>query len=389
MEFPSLWNFLAVLAVLLFMATIGFGWWRLLNSYTTFPYLAHIAAPLIAIFTAGLAFVMGARRAARKRAIEQGYAPGSSSWLLLYPFLFAFSALGLLTSFFYLLEGGVVLQEQIDHAQEQLAVLENGAVEALRDPAHEAREARVRQLLSSLQREINHPGGICGVGREATDIIRRIREELPDYHQYARGAADTVCEPENLDRIYRSYEEQALDMLRDDHDFVASGGRDRQEFLAELRAAVSGAQEGLRAAEGDLRPSGPHRSSGSYSEAQQALLNASTVYSRFRDSLAQRSARPIAALPAELDVSSGTQIDSIGAIIPSLVRRLRYLTTWVYLVLALLIDIGLVLLLSTVVQNMRRRASDSDDTGESSSEPGSPRPRRAHDPTFLWVNQYS
>ena len=388
---PGIWYGMGFIATLIFIWWVGYGWSKLLATYTPNTATAVAAGWLIAIFAYLLALVMGAGSAARARARSNGLLPRGSSWFALYPFLFVLSALGLLNSAVYLLEGGVVMQEEIDQAQERLSMIDAAAARGLRDPAHARKEARVNQLLAGLEREIKSPYGDnrCGVGPGARRIIGQIRDELPDFHEYYGSSVHDCAQVDRLEAIYRSYEGQAREMLRTDTAFVQGGGSGLRDLQAEMHTAFVDAQSGLAAAEERLAPGNREGRTAAYADSLHALRAAATVYGQYRGIPDPRVQRALTGLPMEIDVSMAGGLGSIGAIVPTLIHRLGYLSTWIYLLVALLIDIGLVLLLARILGIVARNKRRRDGGDELGSGAGAEPTRRANDPAFLWVNQYS
>ncbi len=387
LSLPIIWIAMAAIAALGFVFLLTYGWGRLLVIYMPNSGSAWTAATLIAVFAFLLAVVMGAARAARLRAEEEGRPRPNRSWLALYPFLFFLSALGLLNTAVYLMEGSVVLREQITRARENLSALRTAAPQALRDPSFEAKEARVRQLLPALNSEIHNPHGdnSCGVGPKAREVIAAIRVELPGFHEYA-GRSEHACNSPKLDGIYQSYKTQAEEMLASDPAFARDGGHQKRALAERIESDVDRSEQRLIATDRALAEGSDQSRASSYDNAKTALSEAATVYGRYRHDPALSSA--FVDLPQDVDVDDAQGLGSLGAIIPTLIHRLSRLSTWGYIVFALIIDIGLVLLLATVLLNRSRQRSRTEDVDPwAPQSPGVNQPKRAHDPTFLWVNQ--
>lgn len=383
--------FMAVIGSLIFLWLVGYGWKHLIAEYAANGTAAWIGGLAIAGLALLLATVMALIRNASRRALAANQPARGGAWQLLYPFLFVLSALGLLNSGLYLFAGGQILGEQIDGAQARLSQLESAAVAGLRDPEQEAREAEVNQLLTSLDEEIHSPMGpnSCGVGPESRAIIAAIRQILPNFHELG-GRSRHTCDSPNLRDISDSYRRQALEMLRSDPRFASGGGARMRAVLGELRRRTAEAQAGLESAEAGLSGRATRSGSNAYDDAVLALKRASSTYGFYRNSSDPPVARALANLPREIDVADSTGLGSIGQIIPTLAHRLNYLSTWVFFAVALLIDIGLVLLVSAALFHFRRRRRMKDegrDDGGPGVNIGGDRPAR--DPIFLWVNPYS
>jgi hypothetical protein len=111
---------------------------------------------------------------------------------------------------------------------------------------------------------------------------------------------------------------------------------------------------------------------GSRAAAQSALENAARVYSEGYKSLA--TVRPSAASSLEpaIDLSQAHRFGSITALPVILLSRIGYLSTWVYLLLALFFDFFLIFLFA---ERSRRTLVAPAETGG------------VEDLQFLWVEQ--
>jgi hypothetical protein len=353
---------LLVLVIVLFAIIVGYGWMRLLAQE-----LAPVAAGALAALITMIAILL-AQQIARAMWARQEGGGRLGQILFLYPILFIISALGTINAAFYNFEGSSVLQQVIDDAERKLAALGSAATIGLRDPDREARTAEVERLLVQLDGEIRSPTGNCGVGPESRSIIGQIRVILPEFREFSRRAGSQPdCGDEALSRLSQSYRNTALEMLN-----INPEERTHAALRTEIAGQIVDARRGLVDAETSLTRGGGFGSG--YQGAQLALENAATAYSESREKLA--SAAPDAArlLASAIDVSRARYLGSITAMPGTLAGRLDYWTTWVYFVIAVLLDFFLVFLF---VEGLR------------ASRPLAPQPERpaSRDPQFLWVNE--
>ena len=352
---------LLVLVIILFAIVVGYGWMRLLAQELT-PVFAGALAALITMIA-----ILLAQQIARAMVARQEGGGQLGQILFLYPILFIISALGTINAAFYNFEGSSVLQQVIDDAERKLAALAGASTTGLRDADREARTAEVERLLIQLDGEIRNPTGNCGVGPEARAIIGRITAILPEFREFSRRGSQPNCEDEALTRLSETYRNNALQMLN-----INPDERRRAELRTEIAGQTAEARRQLVGAETNLARGGGFGAG--YQDAQLALENAATAYSESRERLASAAPDAAGRLAPAIEISRARYLGSITAMPGTLAARLNYWTTWVYFVIAVLLDFFLVYLFVE---------------GHRTAGPPVPRRDRARsrDPQYLWVNE--
>lgn len=351
---------LLVLVMILFALVVGYGWLRLLATALD-PLSAGFVAALITVISLLLARMIAKAWLAGKE--DPAY---RTKIFLLYPVLFIISALGTINAAFYNFEGSSVLQQVIDDAERRLAALDSTSSAALRNRASDARTAEVERLLLQLRTEILNPSNNCGVGTVARGIIRQIQRILPQFQEISQRSIERDCNSATLRRLADTYRDNALRMLNADPEL-----QDRTRLRGELAEPLAAARRRLLRAETALATGGGFGNG--YGEAQLALEEAATAYGEARERLV--TIQPIAGetLPPSIDVARARYLGSITAMPGTLASRLNYFTTWVYILIAIFLDLFLIFLF---VEGARTAA------------PVVERPREiVGDPQFLWVNQ--
>jgi len=356
---------LTIALVTFFFMVVTYGWMHLLLPLTGEPIVAVSFALLLTLIALLFARYLGDKQAQK---ISQG--EGGTrliDWAIFIPFLLLISAMGTTNSAFYKFQGGAVLQEDIDNAQNKLRELEGAAGSALGDAEFQARQQRLVALLASLRHEVVsiNGGNFCGVGSNALGIIRDIQVILPGFRIPNGTIGRTRCDQIDEQAIYDGLEDQANELLEASSD----------PLLARLKRQFVTAQQRLKAAEERLNATGEFDDS-RYQVAQAALQDAANQYADARTELVERL--PAAAqgrLPKEtaLDISQSTHLGSIASLVPTLLSRLDEGSTWVYVVTGIALDLALVYFFTQIAlaaRNFRPRVIAPVIT----------------DPRFLWVN---
>ncbi len=354
----------------LFLVLLITGWKYLIEPSVGDPFLAAIAAAILAI----IAF-LAARQIAQYRAqalAENAQSPWHTGWRP-YILLMLLSSIGTINAAFVLFESRAIIRQDIALVRGSYDKLVSDSKGRLPPPGYVIKLNQVDGLLKSLHEEIVNPnkGNYCGVGSAATSIIGKISTLIPQYTVIRGSGLIKPCD-ERAQRLYESYDTMAHDMLKHDKDFSNARGNERLQFADELKQHYEKAVAELS----DLE----NRASGFGGIAS---LPMTPLYEARRQFNSDRQ-RYIGLIE---DARSGvSDIDSLqseqtgyAATLQLLVRRLQHFNTWVYVGIAFGIDFALIYFLTVLYVGYA--ASHALANEDESNFPK----RFSVDPKFIWV----
>lgn len=284
----------------------------------------------------GLAFVVGIGLAALAWGLAKFI--GSSKEKIkgnipLFILLLILSAVGVFNALMINLEGKRIFQEAIDDSQARFTELTHSANKILKNPAIEAKKARVESLLELFTAELRNPQN-CGQGPVAKDLARKIEQELKGF-QVLSGS--TTCK--NIDATIESYEKIVKDLLIKSDEFTKANYTETQSLSNEVILVEKDAQIQLNKLKGDVNHGG-----NLLIDARNGLEDVASKYQAIALKLNGFSTKEN--VPSSLDLSSVRNLGEWSQIINLIISRLDHPSTYVYLSLALFFDWILIYLFS-------------------------------------------
>ncbi len=364
----------------LFFSVLAIGWHRFFATAIFAPASWAIAIAL-AVFAILLARMVAAEKIRVKLQGHEKDVLSDNYWIFYFMVLFSISALGTMNTEFYFGEGKVVLLEAIDGAQQNLDSIDSIAPKILTNPQLEQKQATINRLLSSLDGEISNANGgnSCGIGVSARKIIQEIKVELPNFREFSGAGVYTCSGSEEKNKaLSNSYKKQAYQLLRNDPIFVAANIAQNEVLLNSVHQRVTQEKAQLDAAKLALGSGADSSLSNgdNYANAQHALESAASSYAKMRIELDKASSTPFD-LPRTISVASTRQLGSFAQIIPSLLGRMGHISTWIYIVFAILMDVILIIFFTRVMRGAQQTGNMNYMSDNNSTE---------RDLGFLWVN---
>jgi len=344
----------AILAILIVaigsivLLAVFVGWWLIFKPVLPRPWLAAAPALFLAAFALLLARLLAEKFAEAKAPSAP---PMKRRFYLLYLFLFAVSAMGTVNAAFVLWEGSSVVRQDMAEVRGAYTALDVAARQRLLLPEQESKRSRLEALLTNLEQEINNPNGgnLCGVGEAANAIVGRIREIVPQMPVIRGTGAIRSCDPARGRKVAEAYAQSARASLEQDPDYLRFRGPEKTGFLRDLEGHVAAMRRAFEQVEGVLGdPTAFARA-----EVQRPLATAAADYNADYRRLAGLGAPPSGDVPARVDVSQSQELGSFAAFFDILGSRLTSLKTWVYLLVALLLDLSLVHFLTEAFRRYR------------------------------------
>ena len=361
-------SLLLIAVVMLFIIVVTYGWLHLLKDVVGNLIAASALALLLTVIALLVARYIGERRSAAQ-ATGQGSRERAIDWILIYPFLFLISALGTMNTAFYRFEGASVLQTDIDRAQTKLRQLVAAAELTFGGTEHQAKVQRVNSELVVLRREMTErrrKSNLCGIGTEAQKNIDAILADLPRFRVPHGVAGQNNCDTVDQEASYAGVDTLAHQLLDEE---VSPTLKSVEDKVRTSEAALLNAEKGFDVS------AGGNISDDTYRKAQEALRIAATTYSEGRELVVAASSPksiPGSIVDERLEFPNSLQLGSVFNLIPTILSRLSYGSTWVYICSAILLDLALVFLFMQAALGgqkiLGREAVPSTD------------------PKFLWVN---
>ena len=328
-----------MVVLLVFCALVSTGWYYLFVPILDSKSGAVIIAALITILAVICARQVGQYRAAAK---ARGERPGWHHGWRFYIFLAVISALGTLNAAFIMFESRAILRTDVGHVRSSFGALKDEAQLQLTPAGFNEKRARVDALLDNLHEEIVNPnrGAYCGVGPAARSIIADLRSEIPGFRELNGSGSIQPCDLERAERVYQSYAQMAQRMIYGDIALIGPGGPVKLEFIDQLEANYADMDLGLAGVEAAAIGIG-----GVDSIDIQPLYRARDDYNADRQTFIALGGDATSETP---EISS-LQIDEVNSYASTLNlfrKRLLHISTWVYLLIAIGLDLALIALLT-------------------------------------------
>jgi len=353
-------------------AAVFVGWWLIFKPVVPHPLIAIAIALGLAVIALLLARFFAEKLAESREADAPPIRPYH---YLAYLFLFMISAMGTINAAFVLWEGPSVVRQDMTEVRNAYTSLEVYAGQALVSSAQERKTRDLDRLLANLHEEIVNPNDdFCGVGQGAERILGDVRQIVPRMPAIRGAGPIRPCDRAVAERLYQSYAASARATLASDPAYLAFSGPEKRALLASLTRNVTQMRTSFDRVEGLLGdPTAFARS-----EVQRPLATAAANYRDDYRRVAARQPPPAdSEVPDSVDVTQSQELGSFAAFFEILISRILDPKTWVYLLIAILLDIGLVYFLTQAFVRYRRRRS----AGEMD-----PYRLRGPRPKFLWIN---
>ncbi len=291
----------------------------------------------------GLAFISGIGLAALAWGLAKFI--GSSNEKIkgnipLFVLLFILSAVGVFNALMINLEGKRIFQETIDNSQASFTKLKNSANTILKNPAIEAKKARVETLLELFIAELRNPQN-CGQGPVAKELAKKIEQELKNF-QVLSGS--TTCK--NIDDTIKSYETIVKELLIKSDEFTKADYIQTNSLADEVILVEENAQIQLNKLKDHI-----NKNQDLLKEARDSLDDVASKYQAIALRLNGFSTKEN--VPSSLDLNSVKNLGEWSQIINLIISRRDQMSTYVYLSLALFFDWILIHLFSKLSELRR------------------------------------
>lgn len=315
---------LLAISSVIFIALIAYGYYHLLISFGWL--IAFVGGGLMA----GLAWYL-----AKVAGTSEG---GVAKNLILVIPLFVISAAGIYNSMMVFLEGEQVLADTASGAQANFSQVETVARRQLVVEGATERANQINSNRDALISEINNPLN-CGQGPEARRLIEELQRQLPEF-QPLSGARN--CD-------------QNAAVIKDYNDRIDTLITRASWNNSELNAVVTGAAN-ARGKLGELQQDiSRNYSANDISQIRSIFEGFQTQYQDLLVRLGRQT--DIEGLPERLDITAAQSLGNVYRLPALFVKRLDEASTWVYLLIALGIDLFLAYLFQLAARTRVRKAA--------------------------------
>jgi len=333
--------FLALSGIsLIFCWLVGYGWYRTFNSWTGSDNLAIVIGLFVALIANVLALAI---------AKERHSNPDDKGTVFSYFFvLILLSSLGTINTLYFNISGISIAQNDIKGAIEKVSELKDKTPIILSTPAYDEWKNKVDIAWLSLQAEIRNPK-LCGQGPEALKRIGELQILLPSFKVMAGSAGcdrtdqliseygNTIEKQKELSKEY-----QNAKILLDSKKYIEKESSTTTERLTNLLTQVKNLSD-IQLVKTELN-----------------LI--SSEYSKMKDRLESATGTRLDQT-FRIDTTGIQSMGNPGEIISFIATRLNEVNTYVYILIALLIDITLITAFRAVMnhgdKNIKRQPNSN------------------------------
>jgi len=312
---------------IIFSWLVGYGWYRTFNSWTGNLILAVISGSILST----IAIILGL--AIAKQRVQD---PNNISTPLSYFFiLILLSALGTINTLYFNVSGARIIQDEIKGALHKINVLKTRTPILLSTPQYEAWKKEVERAADNVYEEITNKR-LCGQGPEAQKRIYELRNLLPSFKPLAGQGCDKA------DQLIEQYKIIIQKQIESSNETLkVSNKLDAREYIRnnceKLEGNLNKLLETTNKAE-DIET------------AKIQLRGAVEEFNKMKDQVEILSEKGF----DDRFIINTKGIDSIGnpgEILSFMASRLNEVNTYIYLIIALLIDITLISSFKAVIES--------------------------------------
>ena len=312
--------------LILFAFMVGRGWHTLVSNYGSVVSLPVGAA--VAFIAICLCYAIAAERVYHQRS--------GSTQLAYFFFLFIISALGAINAMFLMFQSTNVFREELERSNQAIVSIRDIGAPAISTAEYDRFRSDVSDRWRNLRAEIENPM-LCGQGPVAAQRISELRTVLPNFRSLAGGGK---CD--RIPALVSAYEKQVADLEKESTQFQAAKKK------IELREKIRRESAILLDDTNEIR------------KGFNGLFNVNTVkakmfdvaerYGLLRQELASAGVTGIDKVPAKIDMSSVSALGDIGQLVPFIISRLSDLSTYIYIVIAVVLDLAVISAFSRVLR---------------------------------------
>lgn len=315
-DIPALLALFGIALLFLFIVTRG--WQNLLSNYGN--YVSIIAAFFIAFVAVVLSWAI-----ASERVIN----PLKRSTALAYFFiLFNISALGTVNAMLVMFQSNNVFREEIDKAADAIVGLRDYGKRSIDIKSYEEYKSAINDKWRNLKSELENPA-MCGQGPVANARIVELQQYLPNFRILAGSGR---CE--KVPALIIAYDRQIEQLTSESKIFLDN------KIKLELIDKIDFQSASMLNLIGDIRKD--LNSTYSVAQIKAQFYKISEDYSLLRQEIFTSGIVDNEKIQRRIDISSFSAMGDIGQILPFIAKRLDDVSTYIYLLIALILDVTLI-----------------------------------------------
>lgn len=307
---------------IIFVWIVGYGWFR---TFTTWgePVLAWGVAFLLPVIAVTLAWAIANERRINPKSLA---IPAAYFFIL-----FILSALGTINTLFFNMQGLKVMQAELESFRAHAVKLKERGKQTLSTPTFEEFQRRVLEKWGPLKAEILNPQR-CGQGPEALERIKELQKELPAFKTMSGGGCAHAKE------LVGHYEEAIKELVQRSEEALKAAQfirvRGELESLTDnLISLLDGEKEKLK-------------NVGHIAQVKVTLQAAANSYYSIKEKLDATTGK-ISDLPPKIIIKSLP--GDLGAVVDFTLTRLNDVTTYFYVLVALMLDVVMIFAFKAVL----------------------------------------
>lgn len=312
---------------IIFIGIVGRGW------HTLFLSLGETLALLVGLGMALIAVVLG-YAIASERVNNEGARVAAAAYFFV---LFNISALGTINAMFVMFQSGDVFREHADKAADAVVALKETGVPLIDTRDYDRFKAQVGDKWRNLKAELENPQ-LCGQGAVAAARISELQSLLPNFRPLAGGGGR--CE--KVPAVVASYEQQIATLEKASPVYQANKAKIelKQKILADSDKLLSDLKEIRTSLSGNY----------SLSSVKSRLYPIAEHYGVLRQELASVATVSTEKVQQKIEMRTVAALGNIGQVIPFIMSRLAEPSTYIYLIVALVVDLALIAAFVRVLQ---------------------------------------
>ena len=312
---------------LIFMWLVGYGWYRTFNSWTGNGYISIPIGIIFALIAATLALAI-----AKERTTNSDNVSTAVSYFFI---LILLSALGTINTLYFNVSGVSIAQNEIKNAIDKVNNLKNRAPSILDTPDYDEWKRRVESAQLALFQEIDNPQ-LCGQGPEAIKRIAELQGLLPAFRQMAGASCD------KKDLLKSHYKEIILKQVElSDKNLKSKPKLEAKIYIEENANKINESLTKLLSETNSVSD---------ISKVKIELENASSNFSKMKDRIEVITGQSFGK-SLEINTSNIQSMGNVGEIFGFLASRLNEVNTYIYILIAIFIDLTLISAFKAVILN--------------------------------------
>lgn len=237
---------------------------------------------------------------------------------------------------FLMFQSTNVFREELEQSNQAIVSIRDIGAPAISTAEYDRFRADVADRWRNLRAEIENPL-LCGQGPVAAQRISELRAVLPNFRSLAGSGK---CNQTPV--LIAAYEKQVADLEKESLQFQMAKKKIelREKIRIESALLLDDTNE-IRKGLGGLF---------SINTIKTRMFDVAERYGLLRQELASAGVTGIDKVPAKIDMRSVSALGDIGQLVPFIISRLSDISTYLYMVIAVVLDLAVISAFSRVLR---------------------------------------